>query len=103
MKHYTTNKRYCPHEIVTLHIKQVTFRICIDYLHKICYNVHGAAKHPEKAIRWRLLPLTGNADSFCLLERGGDVLMFVTWELLFLFAGFLIALLTYIDNHNKKN
>ncbi|MGM9682544.1 MAG: putative holin-like toxin [Eubacteriales bacterium] len=29
--------------------------------------------------------------------------MFVTWELLFLFAGFLIALLTYIDNHNKKN
>jgi len=31
------------------------------------------------------------------------MLMFVTWELLFLFAGFLIALLTYVDNHNKKN
>ena len=28
--------------------------------------------------------------------------MFVTWELLFLFAGFILALLTYIDNHNKK-
>ncbi len=28
--------------------------------------------------------------------------MFVTWELLFLFAGFVIALLTYIDIHNKK-
>lgn len=30
------------------------------------------------------------------------MLMFVTWELLFLFAGFIIALLTYIDNHNNK-
>ena len=29
--------------------------------------------------------------------------MFVTWELLFLFAGFIIALLSYIDNHNKKS
>ena len=29
-------------------------------------------KHPERAIRWRLLPLIGNADSFCLPERGGD-------------------------------
>ncbi len=29
--------------------------------------------------------------------------MFVTWELLLLFAGFIITLLTYIDNHNKKN
>lgn len=29
--------------------------------------------------------------------------MFVTWELLFLFGGFILALLTYIDNHyNKK-
>lgn len=28
--------------------------------------------------------------------------MFVTWELLFLFAGFILALLTYIDNHNNK-
>lgn len=28
--------------------------------------------------------------------------MFVTWELLFLFAGFILALLTYIDSHNKK-
>jgi hypothetical protein len=29
--------------------------------------------------------------------------MFVTWEMLFLLAGFIMALLTYIDNHNKKN
>lgn len=28
--------------------------------------------------------------------------MFVTWELLFLFASFILALLTYIDNHNNK-
>ena len=26
----------------------------------------------EHHIRWRLLPLIGNADSFCLPERGGD-------------------------------
>ena len=29
--------------------------------------------------------------------------MLVTWELLLLFAVFILALLTYIDNHNKKN
>lgn len=29
--------------------------------------------------------------------------MFVTWELLFLFVGVILALLTYIDNHNKKD
>ncbi len=29
--------------------------------------------------------------------------MLVTWELLLLFAAFILALLTYIDNHNKKN
>ena len=41
---------------------------------------------------------------FFLPSRRGEVMaMFVTWELLFLFAGFIIALLTYIDNHNKKN
>ena len=28
--------------------------------------------------------------------------VFVTWEMLFLFAGLVLALLTYIDNHNKK-
>ena len=28
--------------------------------------------------------------------------MYVTWELLFLLIGVIIALLTYIDNHNKK-
>jgi len=33
--------------------------------------------------------------------RGGEI-VFVTWELLFLFGGFILALLTYIDNHNKK-
>ena len=29
--------------------------------------------------------------------------MYVTWELLFLLAGLIIALLNYIENHNKKN
>ena len=29
-------------------------------------------RYPENTIRWRLLPLIGNADSFCLPERGGD-------------------------------
>ncbi len=52
---------------------------------------------------WRLLPLIGNADSLLPSRRGEVRLMFVTWELLFLFIGVLIALLTYIDNHNKKN
>lgn len=28
--------------------------------------------------------------------------MYVTWELLLLLAGVIIALLSYIDNHNKK-
>lgn len=28
--------------------------------------------------------------------------MYATWELLFLFGGFILALLTYIDLHNKK-
>ena len=35
--------------------------------------------------------------------RGEVMLMYVTWELLFLFAGFIISLLAYIDIHNKKN
>ena len=29
--------------------------------------------------------------------------MYVTWELLFLFAGFVLSLLAYVDNHNKKD
>jgi len=60
-------------------------------------------KYPKSTFtdNWRLLPLIGNADSFAF-PRGEVMLMFVTWELLFLFAGFIIALLTYIDNHNKK-
>lgn len=29
--------------------------------------------------------------------------MYVTWELLILLAGFVVTLLTYVDNHNKKN
>lgn len=28
--------------------------------------------------------------------------MYVTWELLFLFVGLILAILTYVDNHNKK-
>ena len=37
----------------------------------MCYNTYGVFGYPERAIRWRLLPLIGNADSFCLPERGG--------------------------------
>ena len=29
--------------------------------------------------------------------------MYVTWELLFIFAGFVLSLLAYVDNHNKKD
>ena len=39
--------------------------------------------------------------SLHITVRGGDS-MYVTWELLFLLIGVIIALLTYIDNHNKK-
>ena len=46
--------------------------------------------------------LTGTQILFAF-PRGEVMPMFVTWELLFLLAGFIIALLTYIDNHNKKN
>lgn len=58
----------------------------------------------EYHIRWRLLPFKKGVNFLFLPStmRGGDE-MFVTWELLFLFAGFMIALLTYIDNHNKKD
>jgi len=60
-------------------------------------------EYPERAIRWRLLPVFSGMQILFAFPRGEVMLMFVTWELLFLFAGFLIALLTYIDNHNKKN
>ena len=39
---------------------------------------------------------------FAFLEQREVMLMFVTWELLFLFVGVILALLTYIDNHNNK-
>ncbi len=29
--------------------------------------------------------------------------MYVTWEELFLLATFVVAILQYINNHNKKN
>ena len=48
------------------------------------------------------LPDIGNADSFAF-PRGEVMPMFVTWEMLFLFAGCVISLLAYVDNHNKKN
>jgi hypothetical protein len=39
---------------------------------------------------------------FTFLAQREVMPMFVTWELLFLFAGFILALMTYIDNHNNK-
>ena len=53
--------------------------------------------------RWRMLPnVFGNADVsfFAFPTRGGDA-MYLTIEQLFLIAGFILALLTYID-HKKK-
>ena len=47
------------------------------------------------------VPLPGTQILFAF-PRGEVVYMFVTWELLFLLAGLLISLLTYIDIHNKK-
>lgn len=40
---------------------------------------------------------TRKRDLFAFLVKRGVVPMFVTWELLLLFAGFILALLTYID------
>ena len=47
-------------------------------------------------------PSSGTQILFAFPNKGEVVPMFVTWELLFLFAGPIISLLTYIDNHNKK-
>ena len=46
---------------------------------------------------------TSGTQIFFAFPRGEVMLMFVTWELLFLFVGVILALLTYIDNHNKKD
>ena len=50
----------------------------------------------------RFLYNRGSVIFFTFLVRREVVLMYVTWELLFLFGAFILALLTYIDNHNKK-
>ena len=69
----------------------------------VCGRMYSVLQVPvEHHIRWRLLPFTGTQILFAF-PRGEVMPMFVTWELLFLLAGFIIALLTYIDNHNKKN
>ncbi len=60
--------------------------------------------YPESAIHGGgCFPESGTQILFCLPERGEVMPMFVTWELLFLLAGLIISILTYIDNHNKKN
>ncbi len=55
-------------------------------------------------IFWRLLPLNffeGKQISFFAFPRGEVMPMYLTIEQLFLIAGFILALLTYID-HKKK-
>ena len=47
-------------------------RCCIDLFCRLWYNIIGTSVPVEHHTRWRLLPLIGNADSFCLPERGGD-------------------------------
>ena len=47
-------------------------------------------------------PILGNADFFLPSRQNGEVMpMYLTIEQLFLIAGFILALLTYID-HKKK-
>ena len=49
-----------------------------------------------------LIQLCGKADiSFCLPERGG-MPMYLTLEELILLAGFILALVDYIDRHKNK-
>ena len=47
--------------------------------------------------------MNGNADFLFAFPRGEVVPVYLTIEQLFLIAGFILALLTYIDDHNKKN
>ena len=65
-------------------------------------SVLSSGKHQS---RWRyILAFVRGCRFFliCLPDRGEVSFMYVTWELLFLFGGFILALLTYIDLHNKK-
>ena len=87
---------------VFTHPEEILLRLTLDKLKECHYNTIRREIASRNTIRWRLLPLIGEADSFCLPGRGGDA-MFVTWELLLLFAGFIVSLLAYLDNHNKKN
>lgn len=66
-------------------------------------NGSGGNRYPEDTINGGgCFPSSGTQILFAFPSKGEVVPMFVTWELLFLFAGLIISLLTYIDNHNKK-
>ena len=66
-------------------------------------NGSGENRYPEDTINGGgCFPSSGTQILFAFPNKGEVVPMFVTWELLFLFAGLIISLLTYIDNHNKK-
>jgi len=75
--------------------------LTVDFEYDIIVSV--LLQHSESSITVAVASLYRECRFFLPSLRGEVMLMFVTWELLFLFAGFLIALLTYVDNHNKKN
>ena len=64
--------------------------------------MYAVPKAPGESHTVAVASLTGTQILFAF-PRGEVMQMYVTWELLFLLAGFIISLLTYVDNHNKKN
>ena len=75
----------------------------IDFYCRLWQNIFGTLSTRRAPYTVAVASLTGTQILFAFPRRGEVMPMFVTWELLFLLAGFIIALLTYIDNHNKKN
>ena len=66
-------------------------------------TINTVPKAPGESHTVAVASLDRETQILFAFPRGEVMLMFVTWELLFLLAGFIISLLTYVDNHNKKN
>lgn len=59
---------------------------------------------PESTLVATASPTGAQTSFFGLPFDEREVMpMYVTWELLFLFAGFILSLLAYVDSHNKKD
>ena len=65
-----------------------------------CYNDNGESPSRHHYGGGRFPFSRESRFLFAFPMRGGDIM--VSWEMLFLLAGFIISLLTYVDNHNKK-